>query len=490
MWGKESVMRLARLHTPFVLLLASALLSACSEQTSTDLGLEEDLHAVRSVLAPPSGYTVIDLTPALPGGHTASGDLINDSRQTVFHIRDETTSARTYYLWEEGVTSSYGTDVRVLELNNAGQAVGWNAVPEATLWNRTDPTTLAGLGSRAFDITESGLVTGEIIQGSLPQAFIWENGILTPLGNPPGALFTQGRDVNDSGQVIGRLVEVNPLVQLGFFWSQGVFTRITMPSADFSGVSMGSTVGDDNLNDVGDFVGMLSRAGAPRGFFWSEGVMTVIPTLGGEGSTVSELNQASQVVGSAQNSDGFPRAFLWDAGTMTELGTLGGTSSRGLRVNDRGQVAGTSTTPGGDWHAFVSSDGVMTDLGTLGGLTSRVNDINEFGEVVGTAEDADGVMHAVLWRLSTPTEEIEAIENLLDDLLTNGLLSPDQVDGLSAKLTAVVRKIERSGVRAAVNQLGAFVNQVQAFVNDGSLSEEDGRILVAAAEAVMEDLTG
>lgn len=142
-------MRFAPRPVPLaVLLLSCSTLSACGEPTSPDLRLEGDVRPVRSVLARPSGYTLIDLTPSLPAGHVGGGHLINGSGQAVFFVRDQATLSTTYYLWNRGTTSSYGTGVRVFEINDAGQVAGISATVDgdwhAFVWSDGAMTDLWG----------------------------------------------------------------------------------------------------------------------------------------------------------------------------------------------------------------------------------------------------------------------------------------------------------------------------------------------------------
>ena len=70
------------------------------------------------------------------------------------------------------------------------------------------------------------------------------------------------------------------------------------------------------------FTGFFGPPTGSQAFFW-DGVLQELGTFGGENSSVSEMNDWGQVVGSAQTADGSSHAFLWD-GVLRDLGTLGG----------------------------------------------------------------------------------------------------------------------------------------------------------------------
>ena len=77
------------------------------------------------------------------------------------------------------------------------------------------------------------------------------------------------------------------------------------------------------------------------------------------------------------------------AGDIYNLGTLGGTSSSGYDINDAGQVVGSAQDAMGRSRAFLwdSSRG-MTDLGTANGYTQAgAYAINASGSVVGVKDD-------------------------------------------------------------------------------------------------------
>jgi hypothetical protein len=69
-------------------------------------------------------------------------------------------------------------------------------------------------------------------------------------------------------------------------------------------------------------------------------------------------------------------------------------------------------------------------------------------------------------------------------LVSEGVLSRSQGDGLLAKLTAAIPSLDRGRTNAACNQLQAFVNQVSGLVRAKQLSAAAGQELIDAAKAV------
>lgn len=246
---------------------------------------------------------------------------------------------------------------RAFGLNDHGQPVGdsrfdrsghigqsrpivWNAIGEPTeLWN--DPL----IGGSAADINNSGTIVGRYGSGSgtpLPgpgvpfgRGFVWDsiNGRrdigLEPVGN------TQAVAINDAGQVVG---------------TSEVLTTVNIE-------------------------GEQHELFIPRAFIWDEtsGIRD-LGDLGGFGAFANDVNSQGQVIGYADNPDGFTRAFVWDEFSgIRELPTLGQTS-QAVAINDLGQVLGFDFGTGS----------VIWDLNT--GLRQDVAggiDLNNLGQILG-----------------------------------------------------------------------------------------------------------
>jgi probable HAF family extracellular repeat protein len=153
------------------------------------------------------------------------------------------------------------------------------------------------------------------------------------------------------------------------------------------------------VNDAGQVVGSADNAdGQSRAFLYQNDTMTDLGTFGGIRSSGWGINAAGVTVGSAfapENPNDFSgeRAFMRPpGGTLQDIGTLPGFSSpyaAATDINNHGQIVGASGQAGpGDppVHPFLYSNGVMTDLGTFGNAYSTANAINDLGQVVGYSD--------------------------------------------------------------------------------------------------------
>jgi probable HAF family extracellular repeat protein len=192
-------------------------------------------------------------------------------------------------------------------------------------------------------------------------AFLWQNGVRTPLGHLGGG-YSAANDINDSGMIVGSS-PTDELTQLGFM---------------------------------------------PHPFVWQNGVMTDLGLLpGDEDGGAAAINSAGQIVGSSGRTDldtyeSFYKAFIYSGGVMTALPVPSSEAYAG-DINDSGVVVGSMRAGGGvsKWHGWVYVDGAITNLNTLiqpgSGLhIAFANAINNAGQIAATAFDAQGHYHAVL----------------------------------------------------------------------------------------------
>ncbi|MGF2040075.1 MAG: DUF3466 family protein [Nostoc sp. CmiVER01] len=161
----------------------------------------------------------------------------------------------------------------------------------------------------------------------------------------------------------------------------------TLPGRSYSSVS--------DINDFGQVVGSSYGIGNfSHAFLYNDGQMTDLGTLPGQNfSDATAINNSGQIVGS---SGYYGHAFLYSDSHLTDLGTINGFSSA-KAINNSGQIVGSSYGNDGFLHTFLYSDGKMTDLGTFGGRYSNVNAINDSVQIVGQFQTNEYKRHAFLY---------------------------------------------------------------------------------------------
>jgi probable HAF family extracellular repeat protein len=239
----------------------------------------------------------------------------------------------------------------------------------------------AGDNTIAFGVNDSDQVVGGGFSGGI--AFIWENGVLRPLGVLPGHTSSRASDINESGQVVG--TSSGPAGSRAFIWTNASGMQ-ALPG------TLGGTRSEAwGINESGDVVGASTLSGdtASHAALWRNGaVIDLQAALGPGGGYAWDINDAGTVIGTFFGT-GVNAGFRWTDIAGIELmwsGTQGNTGEA-LGLNAAGVIAGWKpAVQGAPLTAFTWSDGVFRDLGTLGGSNSVAMAINDVGAVVGRAE--------------------------------------------------------------------------------------------------------
>jgi probable HAF family extracellular repeat protein len=278
------------------------------------------------------------------------------------------------------------------------------AAPPA--YHVTDLGTLGGTFSQGQDINASGQVTGEsyTTRDATYHAFLWTpttpngaSGALHDLGTLGGS-YSVGYGINASGQVTGGSDTTGDTPDHAFLWTP------TTPNGASGALHDLGTLGGTNssgwdINASGQVTGGSDTTGDTSGHaFLYDGAMNDLGTLGGSSSFGTGINASGQVAGASwMTGDAKQHAFLYD-GTLHDLGTLGGNYSAAWDINAGGQVVGHSDlTVDGPAHAFLYDGTMMHDLGTLDGTVSIGYGINASGQVVGNSLTSGGAYHAFLY---------------------------------------------------------------------------------------------
>jgi probable HAF family extracellular repeat protein len=253
--------------------------------------------------------------------------------------------------------------------------------------------------SESYGVSSDGsVVVGEGSSASGREAFRWQNGQITGLGDLPNGGYSRARAVSADGSVIvGQ--SLSPPVAEAILWENSHMTAMgTLPGGSASAafdVSADGTV----------VVGRSSVASGTEAFRWQNGQMVGLgDLLGGDFySTANAVSPDGKVVVGMSHSGSYYEAFRWENGQMIGLGNLyGNLYSEAEDVSANGLVVvGHGRTPLGD-EAFRWQNGQMTGLGDLPGhnFYSHAYGVSAEGLiVVGTSHSdlGQGAADAFIW---------------------------------------------------------------------------------------------
>jgi len=336
----------------------------------------------------------------------------------------------------------------------------------STIWNFSISNHSVVVGTR-----ETGF------DGGVPlwSAFRWTaaDGVQDLGPADPTHVSTIGSDINDAGVAVGRSTP-------GVAQSAAVVW-----SADGSPQNIGTLDGGVSaafgINGLGQVVGEAKLvSGAWDAFIWTpEDGMQGLGIHGFGDARALDINHHAEVVGLLFGAN--RRAFYWNADDgFVDLHALAGfeePESFGTRINDSGVVTIT-TLSGTVFRAYVwSREHGTRALPALGPGSTTVRGVNNAGVLVGSSGNS-----AVIWTPLTVGGLIDYLDELVAGLAAPGL------NGVHAKLQAIQAHIANGRITAASNQLAALMNQIEGMVADGSLTPEEGELLLELAQALLDSL--
>ncbi|MCH8822910.1 MAG: hypothetical protein IH984_05305 [Planctomycetes bacterium] len=215
-------------------------------------------------------------------------------------------------------------------------------------------TLRGGNFSQATAINSAGQVSGfwgNFVNGNpAAEAFIWENGRMTGLGDYLNTLNSKALAMNELGQVTGWMGSSHIIDSHAFIWDNGKVTELPFIPDGFTSAGFG-----------------ISNNG----------------NVAGSGTKFDEVLQ-----------DDVRHAFLWTDGKMIDLGVLPGrTESFAFGVNDARQVVGLSWDFGSNGAPFIWQNGVMSNLNDIVPAEFTIAEvwaINNEGMIAGSGNGAEG----------------------------------------------------------------------------------------------------
>jgi hypothetical protein len=202
--------------------------------------------------------------------------------------------------------------------------------------------------------------------------------------------------INDLGQILGTVNENVPSrygasVSHSFLYADGVYTTLEVPGA------LNTTV--TQLNDVGQIVGTYRDTTGTYSFIYQNGHYATIAVPGAAFTSVIQTSSSGKLLGTYFDGTSGLHPFIYDQGHVTNLGVPGATSTYitsgysssggGPSINDAGQVIGTYNDASGS-HPFLYDGHTYTTLAVPGATGTTATKINNAGQVLGTYYDSTG----------------------------------------------------------------------------------------------------
>ena len=257
----------------------------------------------------------------------------NTGQISVGHVYTGSTSSATQwntdFSQQTGLTDLGGNWSIANSINASQQIVGASkdssGVQQAVVWNNNTVTNISNASpgnNHAASINVSGNVTGQIVAGTVYQAFRWNGGLTTLNQIAPEVTSSWGADINDNDQIVGgfNITAVNNSYP-GFSFSNNAY--IWDPVDGFIDLSIsqdyvtwGTAINNDGLVVGGGLINNTTNFNdARKALLWENNVAYELNTLltDDTGSwklqDATDINNSGYIVGIGKLNNVF-HAFL------------------------------------------------------------------------------------------------------------------------------------------------------------------------------------
>ena len=359
---------------------------------------------------------------------------------------------------------------QAVDINDQGQAVGWNvdvATGElnAFLWTMADGMTdlgnLGGVNPNARAINDFGQIVGvaDITAGTAAFVILAPDGDMVRIANT-----TSATDINNRGQIVGRMETGGE--------THAYIAQVAVPSNTAPGVLM-----DVLLDD-----------GGPES---SEVIVTFDEVFVAGDTTITFLD--GSVVPPDDFQHGMP-PLVFDLATTADFAPGSATicvAYDETAFGDETALALLHSSDGG-----ITYDDVTTSLDTDNDrICGAVSSFSIVGVFENLDTDGDGVPDNLD---ACPDEDatgfdvdndgcIDSLAGLMDlvtTLVEEGVISEEMQNSLLSKITNAEKSFDKDKVCTAVNQLGALKNQVDAQRGE-KISDEAADMVTAYADSLI-----
>lgn len=306
-----------------------------------------------------------------------------------------------------------GAGITPSSINNAGQIAGYNGTGNLFLYDNGTLRNLGDFGGvltnvYGISINNNGLIA---VTANSKKGYVYDSrtGNLQDMGFTGTSMNTYS--INDAGQIAGSYFNTQ---MRNFIYQNGVMT-------DIGNWGQARAYSYPLLNNAGKIAGTGSNASGDIVKSYISDIdgktnVSILGDLGGSRSYVRGMNDLGDVVGQSSPISGSDHAFLYTAGSMKDLGSLGGLSSA-YDINNKGQIIGFYEDANRVRHSFIYENGAMSDLTNLlpagsGWDLSYAMALNDQGQIIGYGK-LNGVTHGYLLSPVTAPVPIPAAAWLL-----------------------------------------------------------------------------